>query len=144
MCIQWTRVIYSVVVHDSLIHLFHNSTVRVMNSRCLVNVCLQYLTDKYRLLFCIVIIEEISYCFKKKENIENTCSGYILYTVFIECKIYIVNNAFCTIIISKWMIVLQLPAVVSSIVANTRDKAHMLWNIIDVSFLPHLKEHIMI
>ena len=83
MCIQWTRVIYSVVVHDSLIHLFHNSTVRVMNSRCLVNVCLQYLTDKYRLLFCIVIIEEISYCFKKKKKTSKIPAPDIFYTRFL-------------------------------------------------------------
>jgi len=34
MCIQWTRVLYSVVItYDSLIHIFHNSTVRAMYSR---------------------------------------------------------------------------------------------------------------
>ena len=34
-CGQWTRVIYSVVLtwQSNLIHLFHNSTVRLMNSR---------------------------------------------------------------------------------------------------------------
>ena len=144
MCIQRTSVLYSVVVQDSLIHLFHNATVRVMNSRVSVQ-CLYTISDWQ---ISVIVLYSNNWrnivLFQNKENIENTCYGYILYTVFIECKIYIVNNAFCTIIISKWMIVLQLPAVVSSIVANTRDKAHMLWNIIDVSFLPHLKEHIMI
>jgi len=34
MCIQWTRVLYSIVItRQSIIHLFHNSTVCVMNSR---------------------------------------------------------------------------------------------------------------
>ena len=45
MCIQWTRVVYSVVKHrHSLIHLFHNSTVRVMNSR-LSGQCLYTILD---------------------------------------------------------------------------------------------------
>ena len=33
MCIQWTCFLYYGLNHERLIHLFHNSTVRVMNSR---------------------------------------------------------------------------------------------------------------
>ena len=48
MYIQWTQDIYSVVItqcNDNLIHLFHNSTVCVINSRvsgqCLYTMCYQ-------------------------------------------------------------------------------------------------------
>jgi len=55
MCIQWTRVLYSVVItYDSLIHLFYSSTVCVMYSRvsgqCLYTiydyVCLNTTTNR--------------------------------------------------------------------------------------------------
>jgi len=50
MCKQLTRVEYSVVIARNLIHLFHNSTVCVMNSR-VSGQCLY--TIYYGYFFCL-------------------------------------------------------------------------------------------
>ena len=55
MCIQWARVLYSVrITQRSIIHLFHNSTVRVKRiHEFLVNVCIQSMRFTLFSLFCL-------------------------------------------------------------------------------------------